>query len=78
MIKSLKHIGAAVKDICIIASKEVAHQAGRASDTTNNATAKLAAKAHVLRENYEVNLTSRKEGVDGELIIVRKSQHEEA
>jgi len=78
MWKSIKNIGAAVKDVVVIASKEVAYQSTKASEKTNNATGKLASKAHQLRENYEVNLTSRKEGVDGELVVVRPSQHEEA
>jgi hypothetical protein len=77
MWKSIRNIGAAVKDICIVAGKEVAFQSGRASNTTNNATEKLAAKTAAMRENYEVNLASRG-GVDGELVVVRKSQHEEA
>jgi hypothetical protein len=78
MWKSIKNIGAAVKDICIIASKEVAFRSERASNKTNNATEKLAQKAHNMRENYEVNLTSRKEGVDGEIVVVRKHQDSEA
>jgi hypothetical protein len=31
-----------------------------------------------MREAYEINLTSRKEGVDGEIVVVRKHQHKEA
>jgi hypothetical protein len=78
MWKSIKNISSAVKDICIVAGKEISFQTGKASNTTNNVTGKLASKAHHLRENYEVNLTSRKEGVDGEIVVVRPSQHKEA
>ena len=77
MWKSIKNIGAAVKDVVVIAGKEVAFQSERASNSTNNATEKLAQKAHNMWENYEVNLTSRKEGVDG-VLIVRKHQDSEA
>jgi hypothetical protein len=78
MWKSIKNIGAAVKDVVVIASKEVAYQSTKASSATNNATGKLAAKAHELRENYEVNLVSRQQEVDGEIIIIRKHQDSEA
>ena len=78
MWKSIKNIGAAVKDIVVIASKEVAYRSTKASSATNNVTGKLAAKAHELRENYEVNLTSRKEIIDGELVVIRKHQDSEA
>jgi hypothetical protein len=78
MWKAIKNIGAAVKDICIVAGKEVAFQSGRASNKTNNATEKLAAKTAAMRENYEVNLANRKDHVDGEIIIVRKHQDSEA
>jgi len=77
MWKSIRNIGQAVKDMAVIAGKEVGYRASKVSSTTNNATGKLAAKAHELREQYEVNLASRKEGVDGELIIVSRGQHEE-
>ena len=78
MWKSIKNIGAAVKDVVVIASKECCFRAGKATEKTNNATEKLAAKAHTMRENYEVNLASRKDHVDGELVVIRKHQDSEA
>ena len=78
MWKSIKNIGAAVKDVVVIASKEVAYQSTKASEKTYNMTGKLAAMAHELRENYEVNLTSRKETIDGEIVVIRKHQDSEA
>jgi hypothetical protein len=78
MWKSMMNVVSAAKDVLVIASKECCFQAGKASNTTNNATGKLAQKAHNMRENYEVNLTSRKEGVDGEIVVVRKQQDSEA
>ena len=78
MWKSIRNIGQAVKDMAVIAGKEVGYRASKVSSTTNNATGKLAAKAHDLREQYEVNLASRKDIIEGELIVVSKHQDSEA
>ena len=77
MWKSIRNIGAAVKDVVVIAGKVVGYFASKVSSSTNNATGKLAEKAHNMREAYEVNLASRG-SVDGEIVVVRPSQHEEA
>jgi hypothetical protein len=71
MWKTLKNISSAVKDVVVIASKEAAFQAAKVNEKSGSATDKLAKKAHELREHYEVELASRKEGIDG-ILVIRK------
>ena len=73
MWKTLKNISSAVKDVVVIASKEASFQIGKVNEKSGSATAKLAQKAHELREHYEVELASRKEGIDGVLVVNRKN-----
>ena len=75
MWKTLKNISSAVKDVVVIAGKECCFQTAKVNEKSGSATAKLAQKAHELREHYEVELASRKEGVDG-VLVIRK--HDEA
>ena len=69
MFKSLKNLTSAVADLVVIGSKEVAHQATKAANNSNTVTSKLAEKAAAIREAYEISLASRKESVDGVLIV---------
>lgn len=69
MWKSICNISKAVKDMAVIAGKEVTHQAVKASNSSNSVTSNLAEKAAAIREAYEINLASRKEGVDGVLVV---------
>jgi hypothetical protein len=72
------NVVSAAKDVLVIAGKEASFNFSKASSATNNATGKLAAKAHALRENYEVNLVSRKDIVEGDIVVIRKHQDSEA
>lgn len=71
MWKTFRNISSAAKDMVAIASKEVMHQVARANELSGSKTDKLAEKARAMRETYEVNLASRKEGIDGVLVVRR-------
>jgi hypothetical protein len=63
MWKNLKNVVSAVSDLVVIGSKEVAYQAGKASEATETVTGSFSSKAASLRVRYEADLADRKAGV---------------
>ena len=60
MWKAIRNISSAVADLAVIAGKEVHHQVGKASDSTESVTSKLSTKAANIRASYEQHLEERK------------------
>ena len=72
MFKNLRNVAAAISDLVVIGSKEVAHQVTKATDATESVTGSISQKAAALRARYEADLAARKSGIKKPTVVTEE------